>query len=342
MTPNHQDPEESIEEYTFELPEELTHTTAALRKAFREFARATAAARKDYGTFTPETLTNLSRTYYATQTHRIKAGNRIKMNVRDNLLTARDAGLLNAHLDIAMRMFEDSIKEEMAAVLEDVPMWTEWFVHLRGIGAVLAGGIIGEISDISRFKYMSNLWSWAGYGIHDGKADRLTKGKKAHWNPNMKVLGWKVGQQFIKQGGWFREQYDQFKIEERAKNTGWVVELNPVNMIGFKVWTEDSDGKNITKENVKAIIKSVDDDHLRIHRSDGHTNTRASRRNIKLFLGLTFMRWRELEGLPVLQPYAGGMVGHTIVSPKEVIAAEENWKLTHKRVLKARAEPKDE
>jgi len=335
MTPKHQDPEESTEEYTFELPEELAHTTIALRKAFREFARATAAARKDYGTFTPETLTNLSRTYYATQTHRIKAGNRIKMNVRDKLLTTRDAGLLNAHLDIALRMFEDSIKEEMMIALEDVPMWTEWFKHIRGIGVVLAGGIIGEMSNIARFEHISNLWSWAGYGIHNGKADRRTKGEKTHWNPNMKVLGWKVGQQFIKQGGWFREQYDQFKIEEQAKNTGWVVELDAKEMIGFKVWTEDGTGKNITKENVKAIIKGVEDDHIRIHRTDGHVNTRASRRNIKLFLGLTFMRWRELEGLPVPPPYAGGMVGHTIVTPKEVIAAEVEWK----EARKARAEP---
>jgi hypothetical protein len=289
----------------------------------------------------PDYITILSRTFYAVQKQRIEAGNRIAMNVRDARLSEDEAALLNAHLNDELKEIEKSIEKDVASALKSIPIYKEWFKKVKGIGPILSGGMIGEIADISRFEHMSNLWSWAGYGIHNGTADRLTTGQKANWNPNMKVLGWKSGQSFVKVGGYFRQQYDQFKREEQAKNTGWIVELNSKDMIGFKVWTEEGDGANITKDNVKSIIKSVDDDHLHISRSDGHVNSRATRRAIKLFLGLTWMKWREIEGLPVSAPYAGGMMGHEIITPDEVLDAEERLRLIAKNTRKAKAKPNE-
>lgn len=273
-------------------------------------------------------MTILSRTYYAMQKQRIEAGNRIAMNVRDAKLTEKEADLLNAHLKDELKVVEKNIEKDIRDTLKTVPIYQHWFAKVKGIGHILAGGMIGEIGDISRFDHMSNLWSWSGFGIHNGKADRLTKGQKANWNPNMKTLGWKAGQSFVKVGGYFRQQYDQFKREEITKNTGWVVELNPKDMIGFKVLTEDGSGDNITKDNAKAIINEAEDDHIHIVRTDGHVNSRATRRTVKLFLGLTWMKWREIEGMPVHAPYAGAMLGHEVITPDEVLAAEARLRVT--------------
>jgi hypothetical protein len=168
-------------------------------------------ALKKSGGASSEYMTILSRTFYAIQKQRIEAGNRIAMNIRDAKLTEEEAELLNAHLSGELKDIEKSIEKDIASALKGMPIYRQWFQQVKGIGPVIAGGMIGEISDISRFGHMSNLWSWSGFGIHNGKADRLTKGQKANWNPNMKVLGWKAGQSFIKVGGYFRLQYDQFK-----------------------------------------------------------------------------------------------------------------------------------
>ena len=242
------------------------------------------------------------------------------MNVRDARLTEKEADILNAHLKDDLKAIEKSIEKDIAKALRNVPIYGQWFQHVKGIGPIIAGGMIGEIGDVSRFNHMSNLWSWAGFGIHDGKADRRTKGQKANWNPNMKVLGWKAGQSFVKVGGYFRRQYDQFKREEIVKNVGWCAKLDPKELVGYKIGDT-----NITSDNVKGLIKTAKEAGHReicVCRTDGHVNSRATRRTVKLFLGLTWMAWREIEGLPVHAPYAGGMMGHEIITPNEVLTAE--------------------
>lgn len=287
----------------------------------------------------PDYITILSRTFYAIQKQRIEAGNRIAMNVRDARLSEDEAALLNAHLNGELKEIEKSIEKDVASALKSIPIYKEWFKKVKGIGPILSGGMIGEIADISRFEHMSNMWSWAGYGIHNGTADRLTKGQKANWNPNMKVLGWKAGQSFVKVGGYFRQQYDQFKREEVAKNTGWSAELEPKELVGYKFGDT-----NITSDTVKGLIKTAKESgysQLQVCRSDGHVNSRATRRAIKLFLGLTWMKWREIEGLSVSAPYAGGMMGHEIITPDEVLAAEERLRLVAKNTRKAKAKPNE-
>jgi hypothetical protein len=158
----------------------------------------------------------------------------------------------------------------------------------------------------------------------------------------MKVLGWKAGQSFIKVGGYFRLQYDQFKREEIAKNIGWSTPLP--DLAGWKVKVDD-EFVNVTKDNLKAIRKKIGGRAIggavTAYRTDGHVNSRATRRTIKLFLGLTWMQWREIEGLLVHAPYAGGMMGHEIITPDEMLAAEERLKAAAKKTRKAKAEPNE-
>ena len=283
---------------------------------------------KEISPTSPEYMTILSRTFYAVQKQRIEAGNRIAMNVRDQRLTEDEAALLNAHLKVGLHAIEKNVKRDMARVLEPIPIYRDWLSRIRGVGPLLSGAIIGEIGDIGRFEHISNLWSWAGFGIHDGVADRRRAGEKSHWNPVMKSIGWKTGKSFIKLGSYFRLAYDQFKLEEVAKNKPWAAPLEPTELAGYRLWLPSGDGTILTKDLVPGIIKAAKqagNTSVRIYRTDGHVDNRANRRNIKLFLGLTWMKWRELEGLPVSEPYIAdhGLAGHTIVHPAEVLAAEE-------------------
>lgn len=296
---------------------------------------------KDISPTSPEYMTILSRTFYAIQKQRIEAGNRIAMNVRDQRLTEDEAALLNAHLKVGLHAIEKNVKRDMTRVLEPIPIYQEWFKKIRGVGPLLAGAIIGEIGTIDRFEHISNLWSWAGFGIHDGVADRRRAGEKSHWNPVMKIVGWKAGKSFVKLGGYFRETYDQFKLEEVAKNIPWAAPLDPAKLSGFRLWLPDGEGAILTKDIVPGVVKAAKkagNTTIKICRTDGHVDNRANRRNIKLFLGLTWMKWRELEGLPVSEPYIGthGLAGHhTIVYPDEVVVAEEAIQAAKKAAKKA-------
>ncbi len=295
---------------------------------------------KDIPPTSPEYMTILSRTFYAIQKQRIEAGNRIAMNVRDQRLTEDEAALLNAHLKVGLHAIEKNVKRDMTRVLEPIPIYREWFSKIRGVGPLLAGAIIGEISTIERFEHISNLWSWAGFGIHNGVADRRRAGEKSHWNPVMKNIGWKTGKSFIKLGGYFRLAYDQFKLEEVVKNTPCAAPLDPAELAGYRLWLPAGDGTILTKDVVPGIIKAAKkagNTTIRICRTDGHVDNRANRRNIKLFLGLTWMKWRELEGLSVSEPYIAehGLAGHTIVHPAEVLVAEETLQ-AEKKAEKAR------
>jgi hypothetical protein len=298
----------------------------------------------------PEYITILARTFFAIQKQRIMATSRIGAQVRQGRLTEREAGILIEHVDKKLRDVEAGINKDMAAALKDIPIYKQWFKKVKGVGVIIAGGMIGEITDISRFEHISNLWSWAGVGIHGGVADRLTKGKKATWNPHMKVLCWKLGKSIVMTGGWFRDRYDEFKREEIANNVPWTVPVDKKQMKGskfvdFSGQSEYLDGikdTNITDDNIKKIVDECNRiglTHVTIKLIDAHVDSRARRKAAKLFLALMTMKWREIEGLPVELPYSGQILGHAVITPDEMLTAEEARRTAASMTRKARDEP---
>jgi len=284
-------------------------------------------------------MTTLSRTHAAIQAQRIRTVLRIKAQVRSKELTSNEAEMLINNLDARLRDDEKSIKSDMAKALKSVPIWQQWFQHVHGLGPILSGGIIGEMNHVERFDHISNLWSWAGLGIHNGVADKRRANTVAPWNPHMKNIGWKLGISFARRGKFFASRYADFKADEEKKNQPWSAPFEKDDLVGFKLHDPDcgllpvvtganalrTPGINITKENVATLLKNAEAanlDDILIRRTDGHVDQRAKRRNVKLFLGVTWMCWRELEGLPVPEPYAGQLLGHQTTTPCEVLAFE--------------------
>ena len=283
-------------------------------------------------------ITTLSRTHAAIQGQRIRTVLRIKAHVRADRLSEEEAKLLINHLDTRLKDDEASIVKDMAKALKNIPLWGQWFKHVKGIGPILAGGTIGETRTITRFPHISNYWSWAGVGIHDGVADHRQEHIKITWNPHMKVLCWKMGESFAKTGGYLKQVYKEFKADEERKNMPWAAPVNK-DLAGLKLDDPDcgllkqtagatpprTPGINITKANLEQLLKNCKTagiDEIEIRRTDGHVDQRAKRKTTKLFLGLTYMKWMELMGLPVSSPYAGAMLNHDIVTPAQFLAAE--------------------
>ena len=288
-------------------------------------------------------ITTLSRTFVAIQKQRIRTVLRIKAHVRAGRLTEEEAKLLINNLDSRLKDDEVSIAKDMAKALKTIPLWGEWFQRVKGIGPIIAGGTIGETKTITRFAHISNYWSWAGVGVHDGVADHRIEHTKITWSPHMKVLCWKMGESFAKTGGYLKLAFKDFKADEEHKNVPWMAPVNK-DLAGLKLHDPDcgllklaagttparTPGINITKANIEQLLKNCKKDgidEIEIRRTDGHVDQRAKRKTTKLFLGLTHMKWMEMLGLPVSAPYARAMLNHDVVTPAQFLAAEDALKV---------------
>lgn len=170
------------------------------------------------------------------------------------------------------------------AILQDVPIFTEFLAGVRGVGPAMAGVIISEI-DITRARYSSSLWAYAGLDVgQDGRGrsrrkEHLVKrtyadkdGKEAErdsitFNPFLKAkLIGVLGSSFLRAGGHYAEIYREYKHR---------LETNPAHD----------------------------------EKSKGHRHNMAIRYMIKMFLIDLYAKWRAIEGLPVEPPYSEGKMG---------------------------------
>jgi len=218
---------------------------------------------------TPELARLYVSTYYSLQKERIQTGSRIGALVRANRVSMSQGRELHDFVDSRLLSAEKELSAKIRAFIkqEQYRGIVEWMRKQKGIGPILAAGLIAGIREISRFDNVSKLWRYCGQAVVNGKAERRSKGDKIHYNPFLKTLCWKISSSFVRvgQGGIWRQQYEYFKAEEA------------------KVHTQKCPNCKSPK---------------------GHIDNRARRKTVKLFLSYLWEYWRRLEGLPVRPPYS--------------------------------------
>ena len=219
--------------------------------------------------------------YYDAQQVRIALSNRIADLVREKHFTQAEADARFAPAFDFLKKAEGVFAKDIQHQSKEHPIYP-WLIDVRGIGPVLAGGLLALIGDIGRFDTVSKLWAYAGMHVIDGKAPKLERGKRANWNSTLRTLCWKLGESFVKAGGQYRELYDAYKKRDRAKHPE---KLNS--------------GRKSRKG--KAIWMYT----------DGHIHARAKRYAVKILLSHLWEYWRLFEGLAVREPYAIEVLGHT-------------------------------
>jgi len=97
--------------------------------------------------------------YYDMQKLRLALENRLRIYSRFGLLTPDQVSTLRTVVSHLKR--EEKVYERMVAgELEDVPVYTRWLRHIKGIGPMMAGGLIAWIDDPGRFPTVSKLWAY--------------------------------------------------------------------------------------------------------------------------------------------------------------------------------------
>ena len=297
-----------------------------------------------------EKLRFLVESYYDIQDVRISVSNRTYQldakQVDHKVEKETTKGKISESHTDALKNIEASIQKQIEEVLEEIPIWTEFMKHVRGVGPTLAGGIIGYMyqpysdkcdaapthktcncgKSIERFNNISKLHAYAGEHVVNGKAPRRTRGEKANWNPKLRTHQWKIGQSFIKSDeskSFYRNLYTKEKIK-----AGFIKTPNGWDMP--KEIREQWIAKGVGHTNkIKEKLKKGEDVSKELDAVKGHLDARCQRKVRKLFLGHVWAKWRTLEGLPVTDPYPMTEMGgkHTgLITADEVLEWEQERK----------------
>jgi len=173
------------------------------------------------------------------------------------------------------------------------PIW-EWITSIRGLSeGKMAAQLLAQIDDIGRFDTVSKLWRYCGYAVIDGHIDAPTKGQVLPYNRRLKSLLYLIGDEFIRmQTPIYAEIYYEEKAEQRRQHP------EPYC--------------------TKCACVATECRHPAAHRkarswdfTDAHIHNRARRKMVKIFLQHLWVTWRQLEGLPISEPYVQAIMGHT-------------------------------
>jgi len=264
-------------------------------------------------------LRNLVDIYYDFQGQRIQTQLRIGASERGHTLSKEELSIYGIQTIMEnAAIFEKDIEKLIVKQLKNHALWTQYLSKIQGIGPLIAAGLIAYIDDIEKFKHVSSLWQYSGYGMNrfctnckkptfiEVKYETGTKAKKLHpidscpicdnktipvlqkrtpgyqsnWNDRLKVLAWKASTSFVKQ-----------KAEKSKYRTLY-----------------DQIKK---QERLDHPIKIVNNGKTMYN--DGHINNRTIRKISKIFLAHLWQTWRRQQGLEATEPYAKQLLGHSVV-----------------------------
>ena len=240
-------------------------------------------------------IRELVEIYYDCQAFRIAAFNRL-----------RTVGIVEGVHPERLLQLEKEIRDYIEKTISGIPIYENFLKQVKGIGPILAGALLAYL-DPAKAEHASSFWRYMGFHVVDGKAPRFEKGKKAGYSKRLHVLGWKIGDSFIKQRTpKYREIYDLAKNRENEK-------------LGFPVDFNGNPGPIATPEKCKFYqeCKKIQEAKAkRLGRKPKpppcakHIHFRALRKAIKQFLADLWVEWRTLMGLPVSDPYAIAILKH--------------------------------
>lgn len=231
------------------------------------------------------------RFFYDFQKLRIQSSNRSG---------SETAALSRGHLDtLAVQAFLLETLEKKALgnvkdLLKGWPIYNQWLKDQKGCGPTMSGVLLSEI-DIHRAETPSAIWAYCGLAVDaDGHAQRRKKGEKCGYNPWLKSKIVKVlADCMIKARSPWREFYDNYKTRKQNQR----VEICMA-----------CDGKKKIN-NAKCSNCKGTGGPAPWGKSDAHRHAAAMRYMVKMFLLEFWKEWRQLEGLPIVEPYAEVYLG---------------------------------
>lgn len=102
-----------------------------------------------------------------------------------------------------------------------------WVEANKGVGSKTAARLLSALGDpymkeqyipegeefrrVYKPRSVSELWSYAGYGVIDGKAPARSKGTVMNWNPEVRMRTYLIAETSVKCNGTYKPVYDEAK-----------------------------------------------------------------------------------------------------------------------------------
>jgi hypothetical protein len=183
-------------------------------------------------------------------------------------------------------VLESQVKRALDSY-SDASITGRWAKSITGIGPVIAAGLLAHI-EIEKAQTAGAIWRFAGLD----PTSKWEKGEKRPWNPDLKVLAWKIGESFVKVSGNEHDYYGKLLLErkviEKARNDSGAL--------------REQAALNLTKLKRKDSVTAKANQEGRL--SDGHIHSRAKRWAVKLFLSHVHqVMYMEHFHTPAPKPY---------------------------------------
>lgn len=157
----------------------------------------------------PREVRYLVDLYIVSQKQRVRTGNQ--------LAAAEKLGEPMSVLQVFHEQYgtvEDNLEKVLARwvkrLAKDNP-FVEWLLSVRGIGPVLASGIIAHV-DIGRCNTVGKLWRYAGYD----PTCEWKPGQVRPWNASLKRICYLIGTSFVRLGS---QPYESIYRHEKERRT---------------------------------------------------------------------------------------------------------------------------
>lgn len=163
--------------------------------------------------------------YYLIQEQRIRCSNQARQIAKGG----EPVGVLQWALD-QFQTIEEQIKASLDVFSLASPVG-EWMRSQKGIGPVLASGLLAHI-DIERAPTAGRIWAFAGLS----PTAVWNKGERRPWNAQLKKICFLVGESFVKvsgkRAGYYGLVYARRKALETAKNiSGEYAEMAKASLV---------------------------------------------------------------------------------------------------------------
>lgn len=248
-------------------------------------------------TLTPREARYLVDAYYQFQDNRMRASGQVRSMSRDQEPHEALAWLSEQGSAVECRI------KSMLDVYSDSQPIGRWSRGIVGIGPVLASGLLAHI-EIEQAPTVGHIWRFAGLD----PTQTWEKGKKRPWNAQLKVICWKIGEQFVmvqnKTGDVYGTIYADRKLYECLRNErGELADQAAAKLKRCKIGKQTEAYKHYSKGKLPPA----------------HIHARAKRYAVKLFLAHWHDRaFRIRYGHAPPLPYPIAHLGHThMIDPPE-------------------------
>lgn len=180
---------------------------------------------------------------------------------------------------------EDGLMKVVESAVKEHPMWDAFFAECKGVGPLMAGVCLAYL-DPYKARHASAFWKYAGLDVVRTEEDKMEGRQRKHTEMR----------DYIDKDGNVKQKksltYNPFL---KTKLTG-VLGASFLRSRGSYYGKIYYDYKNRLEQ--------------REDLSPVHMHRMATRYAVKMFLRDMWVVWRELEGLPVSDPYEVAVLGH--------------------------------